>query len=175
MSPVERDDNPTAFESEVRAGYDAATRYDLIEQAARVILDIKTAPVDPLIPIELILATALADAGMLTDPEAVSVEREKRLRIEGYRDSLVAYVARLEKRFPCDKSCVDEPEDDCSLHGRTPRDLWRHLLGVADERNALAQTVQRVRDLCDPTRGGLVLDHATRARILAVLDDGSER
>ena len=45
---------------------------------------------------------------------------------------------------------------------------------AANERYELTRTVQRVRDLCDPTRGGLVLDPGTRARILAVLDERSE-
>lgn len=50
----------------------------------------------------------------------------ERLRAENV--CVLATVKRLETEFPCDGGCSPEtggPQEDCSLHGRSPRELWQ--------------------------------------------------
>lgn len=74
-------------------------------------------------------------------------------------EAKTAEVEGCKQRFSCDGGCSygDGPQEECSLHGRNPRELWEAIGGLARERDEAraevealqawqAQTVRRVRD-----------------------------
>jgi hypothetical protein len=86
-------------------------------------------------------------------------DRERADRLQEDVERMQKDVERLtaerdwyKDRFPCDGGCVDEPEETCSRHGRSPADLWRIIGEVAAERNALTAKVARAEALAEDWR-----------------------
>lgn len=116
-------------------------RDDLIERAARVLAEARgrswdgptDLPDDPYVRD----ARALADAGMLTDPETVA-------RMGG--TILAVEVALTKHGLYTDKTPLPEKIETLAA---AYRDVWRWWEKAIAERDALAQTVQQIKALAD--------------------------
>lgn len=83
--------------------------------------------------------------------------RELTLIVRDLADALEAATRERDAatgRFECDRECIKEraPIEDCSAHGRTPRDLWGQIdearkaaYTALTERDAAVAAVERVR------------------------------
>ena len=60
----------------------------------------------------------------------------KTTEVEGYK-----------QHYPCDGGCnyTDGPLEECSLHGRNPRELWEAIGGLTRERDEAEAALERVR------------------------------
>lgn len=59
-------------------------------------------------------------------------------------EAKTAEVEGCKQRFSCDGGCSygDGPQEECSLHGRKPRDLWEIVGGLARERDEARATAE---------------------------------
>ena len=57
-------------------------------------------------------------------------------------------LASYRANFPCDGGCYenDGPAEECSLHGRAPRDLWEIIGRVMADRDAARATIAEALD-----------------------------
>ena len=83
--------------------------------------------------------------GALISPSDVIAVLDTLRGARGEADLLRRTIEKWEADFPCDGGCVEYPEEDCTRHGRRPRDLWDRIDRLSRENAAVA----RVRALCD--------------------------
>lgn len=79
--------------------------------------------------------------------------------------ALIAEVERLQRRYPCDGGCnwADGPQEECSLHGRTPAEMWEALDKGANQRDALQARLDAVREIAENSVGGFVASAILKA------------
>lgn len=103
---------------------------------------------------------------------SVTYDREKlraalmtRQREAGLRAALT-----LDVNFPCDGGCNtnDGPAEDCSLHGRSPRDLWDRLEIATRRLNAIRRYAEERRAY--GTRGRTVHSSRIASDLLQILE-----
>jgi len=78
-----------------------------------------------------------------------SIDNEAVLSLIAALSAKTAEVEGYKQHFPCDRGCNynDGPQEECSLHGRNPRDLWEVIGGLARERDEARAEVERLGDV----------------------------
>lgn len=62
-------------------------------------------------------------------------------------EAQLAEVRRTSRVLPCDGLCSDYAEEDCSLHGREPAELWEAIAAKDKRAEAAEAAIERVRAL----------------------------
>ena len=68
-------------------------------------------------------------------------------RLVREHDKAQRELAWMSERLPCDGLCSDAPEEDCSRHGRTPKELWAAITEVQQQRDEARAEAEHERDL----------------------------
>ena len=73
--------------------------------------------------------TLLTQRGVTYEARLATAEAEKEALRErvGRLEAQLAEVRRTSRVLPCDGLCSEYPEEDCSLHGREPAELWEAI------------------------------------------------
>lgn len=100
---------------------------------------------------------AMAEISAMRNAHAKdSQEHARKARALARAEAALAEVRRTSRVLPCDGLCSDYAEEDCSLHGREPSELWEAIIAKnkraeeAEAENAhLRDTLARVETLAD--------------------------
>jgi hypothetical protein len=80
-------------------------------------------------------------------------------------------VRQTSRVLPCDGMCMEYPEEDCSLHGREPAELWGAIAAKGAEVDRLRATIARVEQLADEAERNESARYIHPSRLRAALAD----
>lgn len=82
----------------------------------------------------------------------------------------LAEVQRTSRVLPCDGLCSEYPEEDCSLHGREPAELWEAIAAKNKQAEAATSRAAALEATLAEVRALRVLDRARLAKVEALLE-----